>query len=386
MSQVQHHPKFEDALGALLLGQPFFGTLLMKLKHVPDPALDPPTMAVGNSQIRYHPDFVEKMDIDEIVFGLAHEVMHVAWQHLPRMIHYSRMGIGPDGKEMDWDRYNRAADYPINDGLVKAGIGKPIDKSKMQICLDPKFPETMTPEEVYCLLPPSDSDKGKGMPGPMDGHDHQQGTDDPNAITPADIIQAANIHKAVRGELPGMVERIIGELRRPDQSPWAILRNFVTSNLPGHDRSSWKRLQRKYAVRGIGMPGRVSMGAGRVGVVIDTSGSIGQDMLNLFASHMGAIITDAMPRDVKIYWVDAKLHRVDDAKNVTDLRRILSKKIPGGGGTDMRIGVAAAEKDKCDSIVVLTDGYTPFCDSKKPLMWAITSDVKAEGNGRTISI
>ena len=176
------------------------------------------------------------------------------------------------------------------------------------------------------------------------------------------------------------------ELRRPDQSPWAILRNFVTSNLPGHDRSSWKRLQRKYAVRGIGMPGRVSMGAGRVGVVIDTSGSIGQDMLNLFASHMGAIITDAMPRDVKIYWVDAKLHRVDDAKNVTDLRRILAKKIPGGGGTDMRIGVAAAEKDKCDSIVVLTDGYTPFCDSKKPLMWAITSDVKAEGNGRTISI
>ena len=176
------------------------------------------------------------------------------------------------------------------------------------------------------------------------------------------------------------------QARRPDQSPGAILRNFVTSNLPGHDRSSWKRLQRKYAVRGIGMPGRVSMGAGRVGVVIDTSGSIGQDMLNLFASHMGAIITDAMPRDVKIYWVDAKLHRVDDAKNVTDLRRILSKKIPGGGGTDMRIGVAAAEKDKCDSIVVLTDGYTPFCDSKKPLMWAITSDVKADGNGRTISI
>jgi predicted metal-dependent peptidase len=93
-----------------------------------------------------------------------------------------------------------------------------------------------------------------------------------------------------------------------------------------------------------------------------------------------------MPREVLVYWVDAHVHRKDEIKNSTQLRALLAKPVPGGGGTDMRKGVRAAEIDKCDAIVVLTDGYTPFCDSPRPLMWAITSHNIKAPHGQTIHI
>lgn len=379
--------KFDEAVSILLLGQPFFGTLLLKLEHTEDATIQPPSMCVNRRQIKYHPEFVEKMTTDELVFVIAHEVMHLAWQHLPRMEHYHRSGVGPDGQELDVRLFNKACDYPINDALRIGKVGTPVDAKKWPLCLDPqKYPETMTPEEVYCLLKKDPSQNQGGGPGPLDGHDPLTGAEEADAITPADILQAAQQHKMIRGEYPAGIERLLGQIRKPDVSPWRRLRNFITTNLPGFDATTWRRLQRRYVVRGIGMPGRVAQGAGTVGVVIDTSGSIGEEMLNLFAGHLAAIIADAMPRAVVVYWTDAAVHRVDTVKNATELRVLMSKPVPGGGGTDMPEGVRAAEQDKCDAIVVLTDGYTPFCSSKRPLLWAITSHNISADSGITIHI
>jgi predicted metal-dependent peptidase len=244
----------------------------------------------------------------------------------------------------------------------------------------------MTPEEVYCLLKKDPSQQGGGGAGkPLDGHRPKpNGTT--QGITAADVQQAASMCKAVQGTLPAGIDRLLGEIKKPSQSPWRRLRQFVTTSLSGYDASTWRRLQRRMIVRGVGMPGRVQQGAGVVGIVGDTSGSIDDAMLQLFGGHMAAIVDDARPQEIRVYWTDAKVHRVDSAKNSGELRKVLSSKIPGGGGTDMREGVQAAEADGCDSIVVLTDGYTPFCDSKKPLIWAITEAGKRSPYGETIHI
>jgi predicted metal-dependent peptidase len=379
---------FNDAVSALLFSQPFFGTLLMKMQHVEDRTLNPPTACVNGREVRYHPDFFDKLTLDEAVFVVAHEVMHLAWMHLPRLRHYLRQGAGPDGKPLDTRLFNMAMDYPVNASLTVAKVGV---MPKLG-CLDmQRFPAEMSPEEVYIELR-KDQKKGKEPKGEaMDGHEPgapegADGEDLSDAITPADVLQAANTHKAIRGELPAGMDRLLGELKKPAQSPWAILRQFTTSSLPGHDATTWRRLQRRPIVRGIGMPGPVQQGAGHIGIVVDTSGSIDQRMLDLFGGHMAAIMDDARPVDVKLYWTDAKVHRVDTVKTSSDLRRVLSKKVPGGGGTDMICGVRAAETDKCDAIIVLTDGYCDFTSSVKPLMWAITTTVRATGNGRTIHI
>lgn len=377
---------FDDACMPLLISQPFFSQLLLKMEIVESTSI--PTACVTPRQLIYNPEFFDKLTLDEAIFVIAHEIMHLAWQHLPRVRAYISSGIGPDGKPFDMKIFNMALDYPNNDSLVKGKIGAPPRPEIIKICLDPKYPESMIPEDIYCDLMknPPKGGGGKGGQEALDEHDPGQ-PGEADAITPADVIQAAEQHKRIRGEYPAGIERLLGEMKKPDHSPWSMLRQFVTSSLPGRDATTWRRLQRKMIVRGVGMPGTVANGAGRVGIVADTSGSIDDEMLAIFAGHMASIMADARPKDVVVYWVDAAVHSNEVIKTPSALRAYLQKGAKGGGGTDMTKGVRAAEADKCDAIVVLTDGYTPFCDSNRPLMWAITShNVTAEGNGKTIHI
>ena len=66
----------------LLFSQTFFGTLTMQLKLVD--ATDAgwcPTAAVDGRNIFYNRDFFRDLDVDELVFVLCHEVLHVALDH-----------------------------------------------------------------------------------------------------------------------------------------------------------------------------------------------------------------------------------------------------------------------------------------------------------------
>lgn len=165
-----------------------------------------------------------------------------------------------------------------------------------------------------------------------------------------------------------------------------MLRKMVQSALGGNDASTWRRLQRRLITRGIGAPGRTAYGCNLIGVVVDTSGSIDEDILSLFGGHMGAIMTDARPKLIKVYWTDAKVHRVDDVRSGGELRTMLQKTVPGGGGTNMQTGIDAAAADNCDAIVCLTDLYTPFgAAPRQPVIWASTTPQQAP-YGRTIHI
>ena len=70
--------KLTRARVQLLLAQPFFGTLSLRLKLVPG---DLPTMATDGARIVYNPAFVGELRPAELEGTLAHEVMHCALGH-----------------------------------------------------------------------------------------------------------------------------------------------------------------------------------------------------------------------------------------------------------------------------------------------------------------
>lgn len=59
----------------LLLNQPFFGTLCLRLKLAPGPV---PTMATDGRRIVYDSSFVNSLKPAELEAVLAHEVLHCA--------------------------------------------------------------------------------------------------------------------------------------------------------------------------------------------------------------------------------------------------------------------------------------------------------------------
>jgi predicted metal-dependent peptidase len=70
--------KLTRARTQLLLNQPFFGTLCLRLKLV---AGELPTMATDGRRIVYDPAFVEELTAAELEAVLAHEVLHCALGH-----------------------------------------------------------------------------------------------------------------------------------------------------------------------------------------------------------------------------------------------------------------------------------------------------------------
>ena len=101
----------------------------------------------------------------------------------------------------------------------------------------------------------------------------------------------------------------------------------------------------------------------RVAVVIDTSGSmhnrqIGQAVAEVFE------ILNTFQVPVTVIPCDAVAYESFRITSPSDFFKM--KQLKGGGGTDMVAGIEAAllNRPKPDSILVLTDGYTPFPEKK----------------------
>jgi predicted metal-dependent peptidase len=100
--------KLARARTQLLLNQPFFGTLCLRLKLAAEPRL--PTMATDGQRILYNPGFVEKLSPAELEGVLAHEVLHCA------LAHQCRRG------KRDLGLWNVACDYAVNPILLDNGM------------------------------------------------------------------------------------------------------------------------------------------------------------------------------------------------------------------------------------------------------------------------
>ena len=110
-------------------------------------------------------------------------------------------------------------------------------------------------------------------------------------------------------------------------------------------------------------------------LVRDTSGSVSDAELERYTSEVVGIATGPgiRGRDLRIMDVDAAVRHTGDYAGGAALA-----KVHGRGGTDMRVGIAAALdlKPRPHAVVVFTDGETPWPDAKPavPLVICLVGD------------
>ena len=122
-------------------------------------------------------------------------------------------------------------------------------------------------------------------------------------------------------------------------------------------------------------------------VALDTSGSMyGPDLQSALDETQGVLKTLG-GRGIRVLATDSQVH---SRQRVTHASKI---EVLGGGGTDMRVGLAEAQKLKPspDLCIVLTDGYTPWPDRAPKGMQVIVAITgghakRAPDWARTVSI
>ena len=351
------------ARAGLILDQPFFGSLALRLDLVEDP-INNPTACTNGKHIRYNPEFIERLSLEETKGMLCHEIMHCANQH-----HVRR-----DDREMR--RWNVAGDYVINPLITGCGMALPAGA-----LIDSQFYD-MSVEEAYPKLPESEEDDGKGGAGndpggcggveDFPGNGGVQASEDQKEQTAQEwkvaVAQAAQQAKAM-GELPGALERIVEEMLEPVLDWRELLRRFVDTT--AKNDYSWFPPNRRHIHNGLILPSLRSQELKNVTMAMDTSGSITDEDLQAFEAEVRAIIQDYRA-NTKVIYCDAKVQSVEefDADTPVELHP------KGGGGTDFRPPFEhieeAGEYPVC--MIYQTDGW---CDSfpeepPYPVLWVLT--------------
>jgi predicted metal-dependent peptidase len=162
-----------------------------------------------------------------------------------------------------------------------------------------------------------------------------------------------------RGNLPGDWGRWVSAILDPVVDWRNVLHAAVRRGLGwanGHTDYTYTRISRRQAAAGPVILPALRRPVPRVGVVVDTSGSVDDGLLAQALGEIDGVLTALGVADpqVTVLAVDAAVHAV------TTVRRADAVDLAGGGGTDMALGIQAAQelRPRVDVIIVLTDGHT----------------------------
>ncbi len=338
----------------LILEQPFFATLALNMKYVADYAVE---AAITNGKlIRYNPDYVDRLTVEELKTVVAHEVLHTA------MLHHTRR------KNRERRKWNQAADYAINPLLASAGFKLPVD------CLIHTKYQGKSAEQIFSLLPDSPNDEnnpngtgddtaGMGEVEDLPDNENKQEVE----VQIKEMLAQATMVAKRKGKLPGDIERIVSQILQPKIDWRETLARFITE-ITKNDYS-WTKPSTRYLHTGLYLPSLESEETGKVILLVDTSASIDIQMINQFAGEVQDIV-NTFGISLQVIYVDKEVREVQEI-NPDEQIKLQPK---GGGGTDFRPGFDFIEEKDLQpkAVVYLTDGE---CDSfpvdpDYPVLWA----------------
>ena len=196
---------------------------------------------------------------------------------------------------------------------------------------DEKYKGWTVPQIFNDLVNNKDKDSGKGS---MDDHMWDE-ADKLSQEEQRQIAQKIDLAlrqgKILADKIKGNIPRGIGELLEAQVDWRTELAEFVKEAVQGADDASWDKLDRKMFGADYLYPDCITESVGRLLIGIDVSGSIGDDMLNLFGSELVQLTREVSPDGVDLLWWDADVTGVQTFER-DEFDGIDTKLQPVGGG------------------------------------------------------
>lgn len=341
--------------------RPYLASSLYTLSLVPSTMV--PTMAVDARWRCYlNPDFVDRTPVLELAAVWIHEVSHLLRDH------HGRAERVPAPFHGDHRRLNLAQDCEINDDLRADGLTLPaghIHPEQFDLPTGRLF------EEYLAGIPASPPCPrcGSGAYGGVEPWDLPPGPGSTAvSATEADAIRrytaaAVRAHQRSRGTVPLGWRRWADAILEPTVDWRQVLAGSVRQAIGwagGAVDYTYRRPSRRAASQTRVVLPSLRRPVPTIAIVVDTSGSMSDDDLAEAVAEVAGVL-----RGVGIRGNRVTVIACDAAVGVTQrVARAEELEFVGGGGTDMRVGIAAAlaQAQRPDIIVVLTDGGTPWPD------------------------
>ncbi len=370
-------------------------------------ALDPVVVEGGPHDLRrlpadpaWHvyldPEVLAALDVPQLGFWLLHQVTHLLREHARR---YPGGAVADplSGRGRDQVRWTAAADAEIDDDLTAGAVTVPED------ALTPArlgLPDGQLAEQYWDALAkqdwPDSDDCGSGC----DGQERPWDCDRPGlSRLTAELIRRETARRIQRrrerGTVPAGWQRWADEVFAPSVNWRRHLAAAVRSGaaeVAGRVDFTYRRPSRRASSTPDVVLPSLRQPLPRVALVLDTSGSMGPDLLGQALGEVSGVLRSlGMGRDsLRVICCDAEAYQ---AQKVLDARSV---RLLGGGGTDMGAGLHAATelRPRPDLVIVLTDGFTPWPAQPPPRVrvvvglldpaghtpsWAVTVPVDVRG-------
>lgn len=378
--------RIEKALTTLVLDEPFFAVLAMKLNVVVTDSI--PTFATEGKNLFVNPIFCDTLKDNEVVTVLAHEVLHCAMGHIWRI---------PIGADVEV--WNRAIDNEANWILEERNIAakhkvKPFPFPSCGAEMEDRFKEvaceiiyrTMLQEQQQKPKTPqaqqgknSNNNSGFGEVIPIPDKDKGQAKEDWERA----VVQAVNSTKD-KGTIPGVITELVDKITSNKIDWRMLLRDFLLQVV--NEDWSFRKPNPRYADNDFILPSLYSERVGKVAFAIDTSGSISSEALKLFIAEAQQALDDLLPENLILIYCDSKIQSIYEYSPGDNIEL----KITGRGGTDFRpvFEYLNAQEEPPKILVYLTDldGTFPDEHPEYNTLWIVDGTVKQVPFGETIEI
>ena len=352
----------------LLMNHAFFGNLATRLKIVE--ASDwCPTAATDGRHFYYNQYFVKALDDNELLFLVAHEVLHCVYDHMGVEVRQDR----------DPQLFNIACDYNINMTIEDNKIGRVI--TTVPILLDRKY-FGKTSFEIYDELY-ANADKidinelldkmldehledEDGADGAGDGDEGEDGKKSSRVKLSKEekkqikdevknaVLQSAQAAGA--GNVPADIQRMIKQLTEPKMDWRSLLRVQFESSMKND--FTFTRPSRKAWHTNAVLPG-MNNGERFVGALaFDMSGSISDVQGKEMLSEVKGIMEQYQDYEIHIWCSDTNVYGYEVFTS-EDGKDIAEYQLRGGGGTDFVCNWNHMKENDItpNQFVMFTDGY-----------------------------